>query len=235
MQSPLQRLLADRRLRLAHTHSRLPTRASGQARLDACLPGGGFPSGALTEILSAAPGAGELSLLLPLLARLTREDATRVALVAPPHLPYAPALAQAGIDLGRLLVVRPRDATEALWASAQMARCGLFPAVLCWAPAKTAQLRRLQLAAETGDACLFLYRPARVREQASPAALRLDLEPAAEGTWVTVLKCRGPAGARVLCGSGPAGIPASSEVPYHPSANDPHGALARLAPAPARP
>lgn len=41
----------------------LPT---GHSRLDAVLPGGGWPRGALTEFLLPHPGVGELGLLLPL-------------------------------------------------------------------------------------------------------------------------------------------------------------------------
>ncbi|MBX3682927.1 MAG: SOS cell division inhibitor SulA, partial [Thauera sp.] len=42
----------------------LPT---GFSALDAELPGGGWPAGALIELLADRPGVGELSLLLPLL------------------------------------------------------------------------------------------------------------------------------------------------------------------------
>lgn len=228
MHSALQHLLADPRLHLARRQSQQPTRASGHARLDACLPGGGFPAGALTEILHEAPGAGELSLLLPLLARVTR--GAHAAIVAPPHPPNAPALTQAGIDLRWLSIIRPGDATDALWASAQLARSGLFPAVLCWAPATGPHLRRLQLSAEEGDACLFLYRPMPAQSQASPAALRLALEPAVGGTWVSVIKCRGPAGARAFCNFGRNRPDVSPIVPPQHSANDPH-ALAGSTPA----
>ncbi len=48
-----------------------PTVPTGFANLDAELPGGGWPSGALTEILGSCEGIGELGLLLPALARLT--------------------------------------------------------------------------------------------------------------------------------------------------------------------
>ena len=70
------------------------TLPSGHARLDERLPGGGWPIGALTEIITARPGLGELSLLLPALACLS--GAHWVALIAPPHPPYALGLAAAG-------------------------------------------------------------------------------------------------------------------------------------------
>lgn len=78
-----------------------PTLASGFPRLDAELPGGGWPRGALTELLPEGEGIGELDLLLPALAALTAAGQT-VVLVAPPHAAHAPAWAAAGIRLDRL-------------------------------------------------------------------------------------------------------------------------------------
>ena len=83
----------------------VPSVPSDFPALDAELPGGGWPASALTEILPQHEGIGELRLLGPALARLTRAGRC-LAWIAPPHLPYAPALAAAGIDLARLLIVR---------------------------------------------------------------------------------------------------------------------------------
>jgi len=69
---------------------------SGFADLDALLPGGGWPVGALTEILSEVEGIGALRLVLPALARLSQAERW-LAWIAPPHLPYAPALAAHGV------------------------------------------------------------------------------------------------------------------------------------------
>src|SRR5690606_12188390 len=63
--------------------------ATGHAGLDAVLPAGGWPGAALSEILIPADGVGELRLLWPALARLSRAG-ERVVLVAPPYLPFAP-------------------------------------------------------------------------------------------------------------------------------------------------
>src|SRR5258708_38997290 len=72
-----------------------PAIPCGFPGLDAELPGGGWPAGALTEILPAHEGIGELRLLGPALAGLSQLG-LRLAWIAPPHLPYAPALAAAG-------------------------------------------------------------------------------------------------------------------------------------------
>jgi len=215
----LQRLFAQNRLRRGRVPARQPAVASGHPRLDLCLPGGGYPLGALTELLHDRPGTGEVSLLLPLMGRLTR-DGEHIGFVAPPWPPYAPALAGAGVDLRRVMVAHAAGPGDGLWAAEQMARCGLFGAVLCWSPAGGSQLRRLQLAAEEGGRCLFLYRPTRIADSASPAALRLRLEPDHPGVWASVLKCRGPAGARVLCERPTAeGAMSPLPLPMH-SAND---------------
>lgn len=169
---------------------------SGSTALDAELPGGGWPRGALTELLLDRPGGGELRLLLPALARLSAEGSW-LAWVAPPYLPYAPALAAAGIDPTRTLLIRPDGANEVLWAMEQSLRSGVCGAVLGWPSAPDHRaLRRLQLAAERGTGMGILFRPLRAAGQASPAALRLRLEPVANGLRLHLLKRRGGWGAR---------------------------------------
>ncbi len=171
--------------------------ATGFAVLDDALPGAGWPVDTLTEILPASQGIGELSLLAPALARLSRKAAHWIVWVAPPHLPYAPALQAAGVDLSRLVVLRPHSASETLWATRQALASGSCSAVLAWLNAPDHQsLRRLQLAAEGGGAAAFLFRPAYARRDFSPAPLRLFLEPSGAKLAVHVLKRRGPRLAR---------------------------------------
>lgn len=166
----------------------LPT---GFAELDALLPGGGWPRGALTEILIEREGIGELRLLLPALVRLS-EQSGWLAWVAPPHVPYAPALAAAGLRLNRLLVVRPRGAADAWWTAEQALRSGACGAVLAWLETPDERrMRRLQLGAESGCAWGVLFRSAKAAQQRSPAALRLRLEARAGGLAVHILKRRG--------------------------------------------
>lgn len=153
-----------------------PRLSTEDARLDARL-GGGWPMGQLTELLLDAPGIGEISLLAPCLAQLTQQQRI-IALVAPPYIPYAPALVAAGLALERVLVIRPRAAEQALWACEQILRDGSVAAALFWPERVTAlQLRRLQLAAAQGACCGFIYRHSRWAASASTAALRLRLYP----------------------------------------------------------
>jgi hypothetical protein len=166
----------------------LPT---GFAELDDLLPGGGWPRGALTEILVERQGIGELRLLLPALARAS-EQSRWLAWVAPPHVPYAPALAAAGVRLQRLLVAKPQTPADAWWTAEQALRSGACSAVLAWLKTPDERLmRRLQLGAESGRAWGVLFRSAHAAQQRSTAALRLRLEASSDGLSVHILKRRG--------------------------------------------
>jgi hypothetical protein len=182
----------------------LPT---GYRALDPCLPGGGWPRTGLIEILVSRFGVGELYLLFPALAALTRRPLARWCVwITPPLEPYAPALVAHGADLERMLVVRPSGqrgnprwgrsvAPEALWAFEQTLSSGAGDIALAWAarnpPARA--IRRLQLAAERGRTLGVLFRPRRAARESSAAVLRLAIEPKAGGVRVTLLKSRGGA------------------------------------------
>jgi hypothetical protein len=164
---------------------------SGHVLLDRELPGGGWPAGVLTEILCARHGIGELQLVLPALAALSRARG-RIAWLAPPHLPYAPALAAAGLRLEFLTLVRAPGRRDALWAAEQVLRAGACRALLMWLPrAGYGELRRLALAAETGAAIAVLFRPPQAAQESSPAPLRLALEPRHGQLGVRIFKRRG--------------------------------------------
>ena len=164
---------------------------SGFAELDAQFPGAGWPVGALSEILIDRNGIGELQLLMPILARLTWRDRW-VAFIAPPYIPYAPALARAGVNLAHVLVVHPRESNDALWATEQALRAGVCGAVLAWpGEMRYPDLRRLQLAAEASPGLAVLFRTPQAAREASPALLRLLLGTADGGLAVHIVKRRG--------------------------------------------
>ena len=186
----LDGLLAARRLWRGQPAAQIAPDAiaTGWASLDAVLPGGGWPSAALSEILMPADGVGELRLVWPALARLSEGNGI-VAVVAPPYRPYAPAWQAAGLRHAALQVIEanPRDA---LWAIEQCLRSGACSAVLGWPQkADDRALRRLQVAAETGRTPGFAFRPAQAAMNPSPAPLRVAIEVAPHR--VRVLKCRG--------------------------------------------
>lgn len=165
---------------------------TGVNALDAALPGGGWRTGGIVELMPTDAGIGELRLLTPALAHITRAE-RHVAFVAPPYIPYAPALEQHGVDLSRLLVFRARSAKDILWCCEQTLRCTSFGAVLAWPTSIVDRdVRRLQLAAESGDSIGFLYRASNAASEASPAAVRLRLQGTPGGALqIEILKSRG--------------------------------------------
>jgi len=167
--------------------SRQPT---GWTALDDALPMQGWPEASLTEILIASDGIGELALLMPALARLSSAGKP-VVVIAPPYRPYAPAWQQAGVALTQLQVI-DANARDALWTMEQVLRAGCAGAVLAWpVNADDQALRRLQVAAETGQTLGFAFRPAKNADNPSPAPLRLVMTTTASGSQLRVLKCRG--------------------------------------------
>ncbi len=189
----MARLLEHPAIWRGRSAARLPVIASGHAALDAQLPGGGWPRGALTEILIPRFGSGELTLLLPALAALSHAGAARWCVwVCPPYQPFAPALAAAGIELERVAVV---GGERPLWAFEQVLGSGACEAALGWARrVQPRDVRRLQLAAERGRTFGVLFRPQRAASESSAAALRVALERTGGELRVHLLKGRGARG-----------------------------------------
>lgn len=170
--------------RQSHETLQLPT---GWEDLDR-LTGGGWPRGALVELLH--DGVSGLGLLLPALRRLDGEGGW-LAWINPPHLPYAPALAARGLALVRSLLIRAA-AAQAQWAAEQALRSGACGAVLLWSSMlRSTEVRRLQLAAEAGGALGVLFRPLADSACSSPAALRLQVEADRGALRLRLLKRRG--------------------------------------------
>jgi len=167
------------------------TVSSGYAALDAVLPGHGWPQGALSEFVLERDGIGELRLTLPALARVQAERRD-VVWISPPHTPYAPALAAAGIDLSRLYIVACRTPQDALWAFEQSLRAPDCGAAFAWLTTSDQRvLRRLQVAARDGRTWGALWRRPGQAGSAMAAPLRLALSRRDGQLAVRVLKRRG--------------------------------------------
>ncbi len=165
--------------------------ASGFAALDAELPGGGWPCGALTEILPQHEGIGELRILGPALAQLATQGKF-IAWIAPPYLPYAPALAAAGIALERIVIVKTSRNGDSLWAAEQALHSAACGGVLAWPrEIRYTQLRRLQLAAGCGRSLAVLFRSTQAAREPTPAVLRIALATSVGGLALSILKRRG--------------------------------------------
>ena len=169
---------------------------TGHPALDAQLPGGGWPIGAMTELLQAQPQLHAWQLLLPALAERVNALELPVALIGAPYEPFGPSLAARGLPVEALLWVHSDAAPARLWSCEQALRCGDIAAVLAWLPqARVGELRRLQLAAAHHQALLFVFRPLAFAHSASPARLRLELSSCPEDAAqieLRILKRRGP-------------------------------------------
>lgn len=195
----LQKLLNSRHVWQPGKFSadRLQRLATGFPELDEWL-GGGWPANVLIEFLLNEPGAGELRLLMPALADLSKPDAhsaalpsNRIAWLAPPFIPYAPALARYGLDIASMLVVQPGKQADTLWAIEQILHSSLYAGILAWlADVNDRSLRRLQLAAESAMCWTVIFRHQRFAQCASPAPLRIQLSPAGNDIGVHILRNR---------------------------------------------
>ncbi len=172
---------------IANAETGIPT---GFPELDALLPGGGWPAGALVNLELPGIGIGELTLLLPAMAALSRQE-RHIVWLAPPHRPYAPGLQQAGIELGQLLVVACPQPADLPWALEKLLHSGCCGMALAWPRQRLAahQSRRLQLAAEAGNALAVLF----TIGHASPgyAALQIGLQRRTGGLLLDIRKARG--------------------------------------------
>lgn len=163
---------------------------SGYSELDTQLPGHGWPTGTLIEILSAQAGAGEIQLLKP--ALLSLQDERNIILLNPPHTPSSLSLQQWFPAAQHLFWIRPDSTLNALWAAEKILQHNTSAALLCWFDsAPTARIHRLHLAARQSSTLFFSFRPASLAAQSSVAPLRLHLEPTASGLNIRLLKRQG--------------------------------------------
>lgn len=202
---PIQEVLEALRDEIRRIEQKPPQRpcfvSSGRPEIDALLPGGGFPRGALTD-LAGGPASGKTALVLSALAVAMGRDRLAAFVDGRGEL-YPPAVLALGVDLGRLLVVRAppgrgagegESVRDALWAAEALLASGAFEAVAIDVPIGLAHarvaspwgiegmLRRLRAAAERGGTVgLWLGSAEGARV---PAAVRLELSAGAAGVRV---------------------------------------------------
>jgi cell division inhibitor SulA/protein ImuA len=194
---------------------------TGYAALSAELPGGGWPIGALVELLVQQPGIGEMRLLKPALVAASKRP---VALLQAPHVPNSLAFSYLGLPLDKLMMLRAPKTADALWCAERVLNARSCGALLFWQQhIRSEALRRLHLAAQATETLLILVRPLAAAEDSSPAALRLAVRPADSGIVVDVVKRRGPIRTD----------PLSIHLQPSPILLSPHGRVRRHLPAPA--
>jgi protein ImuA len=182
---------------------------TGRPEVDRLLPGEGLPRGDLSEI-AGGPASGKTVLALGVVANGLTEDGL-AAFVDGQHQLYPPAVQALGIDLARLLIVRPgvraaergagKELPAGLWAAEVLLSSGAFEVVVVDVPLRhekparaEAMLRRLRAAAEKGGAvAIWLAEPDAAHRV--PAAVRLTCDPPADARpgRVRCLRARGEA------------------------------------------
>ena len=170
------------------------THSSGFSLLDEAL-GGGFPGHGVNRLQSAV-GIGELRLLLP---GLTIHDQTArlLVLINPPGQPYPDFWQKAGMNLDNILSLHPVLPQHGLWSAEQCLKSGCCHTVLLWQTViSVSEVKRLQLAANQGQCCLWLLQPCSLTSPSLPVNLSLVVEPHPQGIDVFITKRKGgwPAG-----------------------------------------
>lgn len=178
----------------SHVERSRPVAKTGFSELDALLHDGGWPQGALTELLLETHGVGELRLLAPLLKRLSQESGYLV-LVDPPFTPYGPALKQMGVDISKLFIVHTQSVNRKIWAAYQALISRSCATVLVWIQGKSPyknEIRKLSLGAREGQCWGIVFRQADAEQHPSPARLRIVLLPEKQGSCrLNILKQAG--------------------------------------------
>jgi hypothetical protein len=155
-----------------------PCFPTGLAEIDRAL-GGGFPRGRVSEVVGPSC-CGRTSLALALLARVTAQGELAVVVDRPDAFDAASA-ASAGVDLERVLWVRPPGLGEALRSVEHVLQAGGFPLVLLDLTASAASPRiptsawpRLRKATAAAAAALVLLGRQRLAGTFADLALELD-------------------------------------------------------------
>ena len=188
---------------------RLGGLGTGFTVIDHSLPWQGWPVGAMTEIMTEGTGRGELSLLLPAMARCSVAK-RQIVCIGAPHPIFAASLEQAGIDTTRVTQVHAsaserraargptargptlRGPLDVLWSAEQTLKSGTAGMVMVWThQCAPDALRRLNLAVLNRDTVMIHFRDRESLTQASPAWVRLTLTADARSVYLHVIKCRG--------------------------------------------
>ncbi|CAN7593945.1 translesion DNA synthesis-associated protein ImuA [Variovorax paradoxus] len=166
---------------------------TGFERLDAELPGGGWPCQSLTEVLQVQPSVLEWRLLAPAMRTLVAQG-RQIVVIGPPKAPHLPGLHHLGLDERHLVWIAADKPVERLWATEQLIKANAAGMLVSWLPqARQEQIRRLQVCAQGCDGPVILCRPAAAEHEASAAPLRLQARFGVD--WelrIHLLKRKGP-------------------------------------------
>ncbi len=189
--------------------------ASGFATLDRELPGGGWPQASLTELLLDHQGIGELRLVLPALKALVRAGEW-IALIAPPHVPYAPAFARHGIDPGRVIVVESAEEKNRWWSPSRC--CARTARARCCSGRERSMTRKrggCSSPRRKASRWAFVFTGTARAAHPSPSPLRIRLSLVEQKLCIDVFKRRGGVMSRPLMLDMKAGVESVQGVVMH--------------------
>jgi hypothetical protein len=173
---------------------------TGISDFDRLFSSGGLPLGQALELWGEA-ASGRTSLALRALAAATRENRLGAFVDGPGEL-YPPAAVTFGVNLSRLLIVRPKPPGKLVWTAVQLARSGAFSCVVLdlthtGVRLSLAEGKKLLDAAFRGGSCLLLLTPS---DAPGEGMSRLQISThGLGGIRVEVLRSRqGAAGAQIL-------------------------------------
>jgi hypothetical protein len=146
--------------------------STGVAALDALLPATAFRAGMIVEWVVEGAGSGAVRLALPMVIEALQNGGVLVVIDDRREF-YPPAALRLGLDLDRMIVVRPRNRQETIWTFEQALRCLGVAVTLGWINTLPDRVfRRLQLAAEHGAGLGLFMRPAEARREPTWADIR---------------------------------------------------------------
>lgn len=189
----LESLLCRGDIWRGHAHQAPPRVVvdTGFTALNERLVGGGWPVASLLEVCQPRMCHNEWQLFMPAVISSQRG---LVVLLNPPASPFAQALLQAGVDLERLLVVEAKSKADFLASFIELARSDACDAVMAWQPPQSlsyTELRKCALATQEGRGIYILFRPDTVRDQSSPAVLRVYLNIEVDQLELQIFKQKG--------------------------------------------
>ncbi|USD66180.1 translesion DNA synthesis-associated protein ImuA [Vibrio sp. SCSIO 43136] len=161
---------------------------SGYPELDEKL-NGGLPKVGLIEI-QAQPGIGELRLLKPYLQQAS--SARLNVFIAPPGQLCAEFFSAQGFNIENILIIRPKQEKEALWAAEQCAKSGACAHVILWQQKlNIQQAKRLQLACDQGQCSQIIFKRPMANSFPLPVSLSMRLEAHPQGLICQITKRKG--------------------------------------------
>jgi hypothetical protein len=184
---------------------------TGVRLLDELLPTQGLPLGQVFELWGEA-ASGKTTLALRAMAGATQENRLGAYIDGPGEF-YPLAAAALGVELSRLLIVRPKAPGKLVWTAVQLARSGAFACIALdlthtGVRLSLAECKKLSDAASRGGCCLLVLTPP---EAPGDGMIRLEVSAfGVESVRVEIQRSRqGRAGAHAI-------IPWDSLYPREP-------------------